>query len=178
MSGAFAQLYNNENSLAERVSAANAFQKKYGAILKAGNVNLYENIKTAKNMTLREFIASVQTGGRWDYKSNLGITSGNFSDQFRDHFGNVHFGIVAHAFGFDMETSMLGGGGYQVIFQGNGHAGHLLDGGVFWFISFGGELMPNSFSAHITNNGFTWGDNPKDAQAVLEGWRYGKSISY
>lgn len=88
-------------------------------------------------------------------------------------FGNFHFGIVANAFGFGLEQSMAGAGAYQVLFQGGGSRMALP--ATSYLGAYGG-LIPNSFSAYITNQGFSWADNPGDARLIMQGWNYAEGL--
>ena len=45
------------------------------------------------------------------YKSDKYLKE-QFGTRLRD-FGNFHFGMVANAFGFNLETSLYGGGAYK-----------------------------------------------------------------
>ena len=117
-----------------------------------------------------DFVKNVRTGGDWDYKGKK--IYNKYGGDFMDAFGNWHFGAVANAYGFNLETSMLGGGGYQVAVQGGGSSAGLAGGSFLWQQSGYGYLMPDSITRALTNGGFTWGDNPGDAINVMNGWDY------
>jgi hypothetical protein len=125
----------------------------------------------AKKISLSVFIKNVKTGGAWDYKSNIalkkGVSLGLYNNNLLQEFGNYHFGVVANAFGFGLETSMAGAGIYQVTMQGGGSIMGMLGAAD---MSIFGAIIPNSISTYVTNQGFNWGDNPGDAQSIMQGW--------
>ncbi|MCE9793116.1 polymorphic toxin type 44 domain-containing protein [Shewanella indica] len=175
VTAAFAQAFNG-NSQAAKIQARKDFLAKYGDILKVGNIDIDQNVKDAKNMSLKEWKAKVQTGGDWDYK-NDSVFAGSGIDAARlDEFGNVHFGIVANAFGFNLEGSMYGAGAYQVLVQGGGNAADLAVATRMLKSSAGGYLLPDAYSRYVTNNGFTWGDNPGDAINIMNGWDHAETV--
>jgi len=95
------------------------------------------------------------------------VALGLYSNDLLQEFGNYHFGIVANAFGFGLETSMAGAGLYQVLMQGGGSTSGALGAYYMYML---GPIIPDSVSISITNLGFSWGDNPGDAQAIMQGW--------
>jgi hypothetical protein len=42
--------------------------------------------------------------------------------------------------------------------------------------SAGGYLLPDAYSRYVTNNGFTWGDNPGDAINIMNGWDHAETV--
>lgn len=80
-----------------------------------------------------------------------------------DEFGNVHFGIFAGAYGFDLATSLFGAGTYQVFRQ---------SGGSLWDWGNAPFLASNDQARFYTNLGFSWGDNPGDSRNIMRGWDY------
>ena len=121
---------------------------------------------------IAQFIDKVKTGGDWDYKNNKifnqALGSGIISRSLLDEFGNFHFGAVANAYGFRLPTTLVGAGGYQVFFQEGGSFGDFFTGGMT-----AAKAIYNIRA--ITNNGFTWGDNPGDSIAIMQGWDYAEN---
>lgn len=150
-----------------------------GNILKGAEIDVDQNVKDAQKLgdelDIMGFIKNVETGGIWDYKNNEDLV-GNFSGSLLDEFGNVHFGIVSHAAGFNLEGTMYGAGLYQVNIQGGGNSDHLLDATALMSLTAGGYMLSDAYSRQITNQGFTWGDNTGDAINIMNGWTYGESV--
>ena len=117
----------------------------------------------------------METNGDWDYKNNSNLQR-RFSQTKLDEFGNIHFGIVANSFRFNLEGSMYGAGAYQVAIQGGGNPKELALATYVLQTTFGGYILPNTFTRYVTNNGFTWGDNLEDARHIMNGWDYGKLV--
>lgn len=152
------------------------FEKRYGDIVEAGNIDIADNVQRAQKMTLNEWKQAVQTGGEWDYKNSRVLRYAGFSSKLLDEFGNVHFGIVARAQGFNLEGSMYGAGFYQVMVQGGGNHYDLMQATKILSGTLGGYLLPDSVSRALTMNGFSWGDNPGDALNIMKGWDYAENI--
>lgn len=89
-----------------------------------------------------------------------------------DNFGNFHFGIVAAAYGFNLESAMYGAGHYQITQQGGGNLGHFVSATNIMIYTGGGYMFPDSFSRYMASKGFTWGDNPGDSINLMKGWDY------
>ncbi|WP_119395835.1 polymorphic toxin type 44 domain-containing protein [Salinibius halmophilus] len=159
---------------------------RYKPILKDLNISLHENVELARKMGLKrlgvskewaiagllEFVEYVETGSEWDYKT---IIDDSFSEKDRDDFGNWHFGIVAGAYGFNLEQSMYGGGVYQVLKQGGGSPIELGIATEIMSSTLAGITLPDRVTINITSNGFGWGDNSGDAFNVMEGWLFYES---
>jgi hypothetical protein len=152
--------------------AQDGFQKKYGDILKAGNINIDQNVKDARSISTQEWLDRVRSGGDWDYKKSQLLIDARISSDRLDEFGNVHFGIVANAHGFNLEGSMYGAGAYQVLRQGGGNPSHLGAATTLLSRTNGGYTLPDSISRAITRAGFTWGDNVGDSVNIMNGWDY------
>ncbi len=148
------------------------FQKKYGDILKAGNIDIGQNVKDAASIDTKKWLDKVKTGGDWDYKNNNQLKDAGISSARLDEFGNVHFGIVAKAHGFNLEGSMYGAGAYQVLKQGGGNPADFAAATVLLYKTNGGYSLPDSISRSMTRSGFTWGDNPGDSMNIMNGWDY------
>jgi hypothetical protein len=150
------------------------FESRYGDIIEAGNIDLADNLARAKKMTLSEWKQAVQTGGEWDYKNNRTLRAAGFDSELLDEFGNVHFGMVARAQGFNLEGSMYGAGAYQVLVQGGGNPVEFAYATNYLTVTAGGYLLPDSITRSMTRNGFGWGDNPGDALNIMKGWDYAR----
>lgn len=166
--GAFQRFFNDETSKRE-------VRRKYEDILKTGNIDIDANVEQARNMSLKQWIAKVKSGGDWDYKQlNHIMRMSRFDPARLDEFGNFHFGIMANAHGFNLEASLYGAGAYQSLVQGGGNLGHLYIATRVLSSTAGGYLLPDSISRAATRAGFTWGDNPGDSQNIMNGWDYGQ----
>ena len=171
VTGAFSQALNNEATEAkaqERRSlqglrSPTEFQERYEDILKAVNIDLQVNIDKAKKMSLTEFKAKVTDEEGWDWKNRRELEE--IDPALREEFGNVHFGIVAAAWGFDLSTSLWGAGLYQVFGQEGGSLWHFMNAPA-------PIITSNEGAAFWTRMGFTWGDNPGDAVNIMHGWQY------
>ncbi|MEJ2622217.1 MAG: polymorphic toxin type 44 domain-containing protein [Candidatus Thiodiazotropha sp.] len=150
------------------------FNRRYGGILEVGNIDIDRNISEAKNMSMSEWVKAVGTKGKWDYKNNVNLIKAEFDPKLLDEFGNVHFGMVANAFGFNLEGSMYGAGLYQVTKQGGGNRVELIEATSLMNGTAGGYLLPDDYSRSITRNGFSWGDNKGDALNIMRGWDFAK----
>ena len=143
---------------------------KYASIIAAGNIDVAANVADAEQFTFSEWVEKVEPGGDWDYKN--GLRGYGLDRALLDEFGNFHFGVVAHAYGFNLETSMYGAGAFQVWRQGKGsRAGHAAATIVMMHSAFG-YTLPDSLTRSITLGGFTWGDNVGDAINIMNGWDY------
>ena len=162
----------NDNLHPGEKDAQKSFQKKYGDILRAGNIDIDQNVKDAGSISTQEWLDKVGTGGDWDYKNNQLLIDAGISSARLDEFGNVHFGIVANAHGFNLEGSMYGAGAYQVLRQGGGNPSHLAAATALLSHTHGGYSLPDSISRTITRAGFTWGDNVGDSINIMNGWDY------
>ncbi|MBN2829279.1 MAG: hypothetical protein JXR56_03040, partial [Candidatus Cloacimonetes bacterium] len=135
------------------------------------------NARVAKKQSLEDFCDYVTDSSRWDYKKNEDFvkdtSDAGFTEKDRDDFGNFNFGLVANAWGFNLETSVMGAGAHQVIMQEGGSVYGMLSMYGYYNLTLGGYLISDRFSSYITNNiGFTWGDNKGDASHIIEGWFY------
>ena len=148
------------------------FMAEYGAILAAGGIDIAKNIEQARQMGLDDWIRAVRTGGIWDYKNNQTLINAEFSSGLLDEFGNVHFGIVAAAFGWNLGQTLSGAGLYQSVVQGGGSTSHAIGAAILVHQTGAGLLLPNSVARGLTEAGFTWGDNPGDSLNILKGWDF------
>jgi hypothetical protein len=131
--------------------------------LKAGGIDIDANVKEAGAMSFSEWKKAVGTKGKWDYKNNKALIAAEIGSARLDEFGNVHFGIVAAAHGFDLATSLFGAGTYQVFRQ---------SGGSLWDWGNAPFLASNDQARFYTRMGWTWGDNPGDSLNIMKGWDY------
>ncbi|MDE0155657.1 MAG: polymorphic toxin type 44 domain-containing protein [Gammaproteobacteria bacterium] len=168
LTSAMAQLFNAETSA--RAARDQAIPKEFRELMKDAEIDLSAHIAEAEGMSNNDFVLAVQPKGKWDYKYVLRKLG--YSSSLRDNFGNFHFGVVAAARGFNLETAMYGAGYYQTMRQGGGHLGHFVSASVMMFYSAGGYLLPDFISRRITRGGFTWGDNPGDSTNIMKGWDY------
>lgn len=175
MTGAFSRMFNDEAHYQNGQTARRNFYKKYGDIIKAGEIDIDKNVSDARQFSgegkegFEKWYNKVKTGGEWDYKSpqRYGYLAKQFGSTRMDQFGNVHFGIVAAAYGFPLSTSMFGAGTYQVFRQ---------DGGSLMSWSVAPPLAPNFLARAYTNLGFGWGDNPGDSANIMEGHDYHNDV--
>nr|KJZ10481.1 hypothetical protein TW77_07280 [Pseudoalteromonas rubra] len=144
--------------------------ERFQEVLETAGIDLELNIAEAESMSFEKWEAAVKTGGKWDYKNSL--TDYDFSPELLDDFGNFHFGVVAAAYGFNLEGSMFGAGANQVLRQGGGTPRQLHLAIPILAYSGGGYLLPDFVSRTATNFGFSWGDNPGDSINIMNGWDY------
>ena len=168
LSAAFTWLFNHESAKEEPSDVPKLtpeeFKARYGKILEATDIDIDVNVAEAEGMTLDQFINAVKANGDWDYKNDPRLY-GKFSATLLDEFGNVHFGLVANAFGFNLATALTGAGAYQVLFQGSGSPSGL--------VSLPHPLItPDALARSYTEAGSSWGDNPGDAMAIMRGYDY------
>jgi len=169
MSAAFRVAFNDVLSTrSERQKNADKWvQGRYGDILKAGNIDLEANMETAKNLSTSEFIEKVKTRGDWDFKSNK-LLKNQFDSSLLDEFGNFHFGMVAAAQGFSLNSTVSGAGAYQAFIQTGGNK---FDS----FISITSSFAIGQDTSRVRReimSGFSFGDNPGDSFNIMLGWDY------
>jgi hypothetical protein len=122
-------------------------------------------------MSKLQWYNAVKSGGQWDFKNSQELKK-QFPAADLDAFGNFHFGVVARAQGFGLETAMSGAGAYQSLVQGGGSKIAWYLGSKLVDLTAFGALLPNSVARAITKSGFTWGDNPGDSINIMNGWDY------
>ncbi|MDG9670783.1 FG-GAP-like repeat-containing protein [Hahella sp. CR1] len=164
-SAAFARLFND---------LKNQIPKEFNDVIKKAHIDLDKNIAEAKSISLEKWKEKVETGGDWDYKNVL--ANRGFNSKLLDNFGNWHFGVVAAAYGFNLEGSMYGAGLYQVTVQGGGNPTDLATATRLLSYTHGGYTLPDAVTRSMTNAGFTWGDNDGDAINIMNGWDYYDSL--
>jgi hypothetical protein len=147
--------------------------RRYGQILSVlentpEGFDMFVNMREAKSMNFSDWQKAVKTGGVWDYKNNSVFDDLDISSELLDEFGNFHFGIVAAAFGFSLNSSVSGAGINQFLRQGGGNP---LEGLVAltssWAIRPGASRVRREVLS-----GFTFGDNVGDPVPVMYGWDY------
>ena len=89
-----------------------------------------------------------------------------------EDFGNWHFGVVANAFGFNLETTLYGSGSYQVLKLRSSSPFQFYAETNLWLSTGAGVLLPDSISRSLTYAGFTRGDGNGDQIQVMTGWNY------
>ena len=150
------------------------FERKYGDILKAGKIDILQDMKDAANMQFGDFIKKVETDGDWDYKNSEVLKDAGINKKLLDEFGNFHFGMVANAFGFGLEAAMYGAGAYQVK-QGGGSKTDFITATNLMTRTAGGLMLWDGGARAVTRGGFTWGDNPGDSINIMNGWDYAQN---
>ncbi|TLS73581.1 hypothetical protein FE236_13050 [Mariprofundus erugo] len=150
-----------------------AYQRlmEYKSFMKETGIDLNANVAEAARINRDLFIKNVRSKGSWDYKHNVTLAM-KYGQAFLADFGNWHFGVVAHAHGFNLETSLYGAGVYQVFKQGGGNPADLAVANAWMFNSYGGALIPDSITRAVIRAGFSWGDNPGDSISIMNGWDY------
>lgn len=156
-------LFNEEAAAAQKEMSRADFENEYGDILEAGGIDIDANVKEASTMDHFEWKDAVKAKGKWDYKKSKVLIAAGISPARLDEFGNVHFGIVAAAHGFNLATSLFGAGSYQVFFQ---------RGGSVWGWGNAPLLASNDQARFYTRMGWNWGDNPGDSLNIMKGWDY------
>jgi RHS repeat-associated protein len=161
-----------------RQQAMRSALAKYSPVINYGHINIDANVKTAQHWgekhDIQDFIGAVRTGGKWDFKDQ------NIFQDFQDkkllaEFGNFHFGLVAHAFGFSEGTTIFGAGTYQTFVQGHTPGNRLrgdlnfagsaaLVGGAF-FIS-------DKIATFEAGLGMRFGDYQEDTSDIISGYQY------
>ncbi|MCE5233126.1 MAG: polymorphic toxin type 44 domain-containing protein [Xanthomonadaceae bacterium] len=132
----------------QRQQAMRGALAKYSSVINYGHVNIDANVKTAQQWgakhDLSDFVGAVRKGGKWDFKDQS-VFQGFRDKKLLAEFGNFHFGLVAHAFGFSEGTAIFGAGAYQTFVQGHtpgnrlrgdlNFAGSAALGGAAFFVS-------------------------------------------
>jgi RHS repeat-associated protein len=170
-------------SVVAGLTATIDFYKNYSDVIVAGRIDVQDNMQIASELGrdaltggFEKWVELVGTGGAWDYKNNADLQS-RINSTHLDDFGNVHFGMVANAFGFDLTTSLYGAGTYQTWEQGGGD---IVEWGVASLVMVGhitGNIDDN-YAREITNDRFGWGDNPGDSLNIMQGWDIGVYYGY
>lgn len=151
-----------------RYSIPHRFQK----LAQSAGIDVFDNIRTAENWTLTDigkFWGKVETNGDWDYKNQH---AGRFSSELLDDFGNWHFGVIAAAYGFNLESALYGAAAYQVLVQGQGNSADFTKATIIMRTTAMGLVLPDAISRGATEAGFTWGDNPGDSLNIMDGWEF------
>jgi RHS repeat-associated protein len=153
----------------------NAFYKKFGAILKKGNIDIKCNASEAKNLGWVKFSKYLLSNNIWNYKYNPSLKDMDNIEEF----GNAHFGIVAAARGMSLTLTLYGGAAAHQIWQTGGNKTDFLAANyLFYNYISDPENITNSqraqqwtqFSHDLTSNGFSWGEGSGDASEVMSGW--------
>ncbi|MBP7064884.1 polymorphic toxin type 44 domain-containing protein [Ferrovibrio sp.] len=142
--------------------------QRYRPIFESGLVDIEANAAEAAKINIFDFFKNVYPKGDWDLKNRREFSelrdAGVFDTDMLQDFGNYHFGYVANAHGLSLGTALAGAGMAQAFLQSGGDRGEALLG-----FSVGHSSRDNAEA--WTRNGFKWGDNPGDADAVMRGWR-------
>lgn len=154
----------------ECVEVPRGIPERFKEVIIKGGIDIKANIIEAENMSFLEWEKAVKTNGKWDYKNTLNGL--DIDDKLLDDFGNYHFGIVAAAWGFNLEGSIYGAGANQVLRQGGGNPDDLAIATALLSLTYGGYTLYDSITRSMTNSGFTWGDNTGDAKNIMNGWDY------
>jgi|GEM_PF-2200917 len=157
----------NANAMQRPSAVSEENWRRYKPIFESGLMDIEANAARAKKMSMLEFVKAATDAKQWDLKNNKELINlskeGSFTRYDLQDFGNYHFGYMANEFGFDLGVTLAGAGVYQAFWQGGGNKTEALLG----VLGVNGSREGVEMAAGI---GFTWGDNPGDAKAVMRGW--------
>lgn len=155
---------------------------KYRSVINYGHINVPANVHEAEKLgrhhDLIGFIKRVKPHGIWDFK-HLSVFTGFPDRDLLQEFGNFHFGLVAHAFGFTEGMAIMGAGLVQTFWQGH-RVGYRLSGRTDFAVSASFittttlpiYLGSDKAAAAAAGLGMRFGDYPEDTAAIMSGYSY------
>lgn len=168
--------------LAHDQALADEFYQQYGPILKAGNIDIQQQMQDAKGTSFPDFVKNSETGHVWDYKNDKVLNEKVPDKDLLQRFGNVHFGMMAAARGMPLWEPVQGAGLYQTFSQDKNPLRGLSSGAVNTLplpvtgIPMMAWEFPEEAIRTMAGRGFQFGDNPGDTNDIIKGYDYYRAL--